>query len=681
MSAALTKIETASEVSGAVAAFLTQLGIALHKSRAYPAGHPMREDSIRRVAAALPDALQGASSLRVGVGRRQLMVDGASTPVDHYVLRDFASRLNRRHLGALVVHANAREPDFARIIAQLSVDESEAPPVSDGGAIELIPVSFTALSLDTRGRAGLSDGVDLLWRELASRALTGRAAGGGGGAGQPRDPESTLLRGPEDLARALIERLSQPEMRSAVAGTIESIARATAQLEGPQRAQLEVRLRHLLAALPPEALSAILELDLGDRGQIDRLIPAMDWLPVSAALDLIEAASRAQKEDISTSLLRMIRKLAGSVTAAPEEPTGEQDLRSVLKSLLESWTLSSPNSWQHTRILDFLTAREVSATRAGTSACEGLRLVQMAIETETFGDQVVEAVELAVDADDVTPLVRALEAVSAEHAVAPKIWALLTSARVLRRMLVECRLEVSVVAAILARVPDEAFQMLFDLVLTVDHRDIRRLLLERITRMGPVGATQLTTALDRLSDQSLRLVLDHLADLPNLPPGVDVRRHLASADPLVRIAAYQLVLREPAWLEEALQSGLTDLDERVVRLAIDASRDRFPRACVPRLMLLLNSPGRSPELKARAVPVLGQLNMPIVRHWLTDRMLVRRGWFWRLRLAHKSPILLAKLRVLAGRWGDHPDAQRILKQARASGDDDIRAAAGGSGAA
>ncbi|MEZ4587361.1 MAG: hypothetical protein R2909_13275 [Gemmatimonadales bacterium] len=683
MSGALTKTETASEVPEVVAAFLTQLGIALHKSRAYPPGHPMRDDSVRRVAAALSDALQGASSLRVGVGRKQLMVDGASTPTDHYVLRDFASRLNRRHLGAMVFHANAVESDFVRVIAELTRDESEAPPADEGGAIELIPVSFNALSLDTRGRAGLADAVDGLWRELASRALTGPGIPNGTAEGrtQSQGAESTLLRGPDELARALIERLGQPETRSAVAGTLESIARNTSQLAGRERAQLEVRLRHLLAALPPESLSALLELDLADPGQLDRLVPAMDWLPVSAALDLVEAASKAQKEDISTSLLRMIKKLAGNVTATPDEPTGEHDLRAVLKGLLESWTLSSPNPWHHTRVLDFLSARDVSNSRAEASASEGLRLVQMAIETETFGDQVVEAVELAVDADDVAPLVRALEATPPDHAVAPRIWAVLASSGVLRRVLVECRLEASVVASILARVPDEGFQMLFDLVLIVDNRDIRRLLLERIARMGASGAALLTEALGGLSDQLLRRVLGHLAELPNLPQGVDVRCHLGSTDPLIRIAVYKLVLREPEWVEEAIQSGLTDADERVVRLAVDAGLRGFPRTCLPRLMLLLNSPTRSPELKARAVPILSQLDTPSVRQWLTDRMLVRRGWFRRLRLAPKSPIVLEKLRVLAGRWGEHPDAQRILKRALASGDEDLRAAAGGREAA
>ncbi|MGE0556239.1 MAG: hypothetical protein AB7R55_22650 [Gemmatimonadales bacterium] len=681
MSGALTKTETASEVPEVVAAFLTQLGIALHKSRAYPAGHPMREDSVRRASAALSDALQGAASLRVGVGRRQLMVNGASTPTDHYVLRDFASRLNRRHLGAMVFHANAVESDFARVIAELTRDESEPPLAADGGAIELIPVSFNALSLDTRERGGLADAVDGLWRELASRALTGPGNGTAEGRAQSQGPESTLLRGPDELARALIERLGRPETRSAVAGTLESIARTTAQLDGRERAQLEVRLRHLLAALPPESLSALLELDLADPGQLDRLVPAMDWLPVSAALDLVEAAAKAQKEDISTSLLRMIRKLAGNVTATPDEPTGEHDLRAVLKGLLESWTLTSPNPWHHTRVLDFLAARDVSTSRAEATASEGLRLVQMAIETETFGDQVVEAVELAVDADDVAPLVRALEATPPDHRVAPRIWAVLGGSSVLRRVLAECRLEASVIAAILARVPDDGFQMLFDLVLIVDNRDIRRLLLERIARMGATGAALLTEALGGLSDQLLRRVLGHLAELPNLPQGMDVRCHLGSADPLVRIAVYKLVLREPEWVEEAIQSGLTDPDERVVRLAVEASLHGFPRSCLSRLMLLLNSPTRSPELKARAVPILGQLDMPSVRQWLTDRMLVRRGWFRRLRLAPKSPIVLEKLRVLAGRWGEHPDAQRILKRALASSDEDLRAAAGGREAA
>jgi hypothetical protein len=48
----------------------------------------------------------------------------------------------------------------------------------------------------------------------------------------------------------------------------------------------------------------------------------------------------------------------------------------------------------------------------------------------------------------------------------------------------------------------------------------------------------------------------------------------------------------------------------------------------------------------------------------------------RPRLTHRSPEMLAALSVLADQWTSDRKAAAVLKRARASGDPDLRAAAG-----
>jgi hypothetical protein len=170
-------------------------------------------------------------------------------------------------------------------------------------------------------------------------------------------------------------------------------------------------------------------------------------------------------------------------------------------------------------------------------------------------------------------------------------------------------------------------------------------------------------------------VLGLLAEMPELPDGLSPTAHTRSPEPMVRLEAYRVVLRLPTGRIEAMHAAFNDPDERVVRVAIDAALEGFPASSLARLMLLLGSPGRSLALRARAVPILRQFHAIAVLKWLTDRMTVRKGLFRRQRLVPKTPVVVAKVRVLAEVWPDAPEAQRVLRLAVASGDRELVAAA------
>lgn len=73
--------------------------------------------------------------------------------------------------------------------------------------------------------------------------------------------------------------------------------------------------------------------------------------------------------------------------------------------------------------------------------------------------------------------------------------------------------------------------------------------------------------------------------------------------------------------------------------------------------------------------LLEAFDSPGVRDWLVAHTARRRGLLRRLRLAQKSPEMLAALGVLAARWSSDPRAADILRLARAVDDPQIRAAA------
>lgn len=710
-------------VPAPVQAFLTQFAVALHKTRAYPPGHPMRQGAVAAAHQTLGAARQPGLPLYIGVARRQLLVDGAGTDPGHYVLRDLASRLSRLQVGAVVIGGDATETDLAHAIDALAKDPTCEPPTGRPrmwGGVGLLPVAYEALKLDAGGVEDHAGDAEALWRDLAWRALTGGGVGHGTGWGDGSDRSVTqgrgsgagdgpgwagggsggllglagqvtpagvgtgpgpsvdeiLVSGSEAFAEALAERLRRPETRAAVAKAIEQAARHAASLDPEARRTIEVKLRHLLASLPREALGLLLDADFARREDLARVESAVEWLPVPALLELLDMAGRAQHQDISTSLLRMLRKLAANADPDTGDPAAENDLRAVLREILHAWTLESPNPWHHTHILESLARRERSPLAMERTHGEGLRLVQIALETDATGEQLDEGVELAIEAGDLAPMVRALDTAPPESAAARAIWGTLTAPAMLRRLLLDGKSEPAALERVLSEAGEGALEALLDGVIRSQDRAVQRVALQRVIALGPRGVSALASRLGTVSPGGLRPVLAILAELAELPDGLTVRAYIGSPDPLTRLEAYRVMTRNPAERDEAIHAALADPDERVVRVAVEAGATGFPRSSLTRLMLLLNSAGRSAELRARGVSILAQFDAPVVRQWLLEGLVVRRGWLRRLRLVPKTPVLVAKLTVLATRWGSVPEVQRVLRLARATGDAELIAACG-----
>ena len=101
---------------------------------------------------------------------------------------------------------------------------------------------------------------------------------------------------------------------------------------------------------------------------------------------------------------------------------------------------------------------------------------------------------------------------------------------------------------------------------------------------------------------------------------------------------------------------------------------------LPAYLVVLTVLGEAPgDLQLQAIRSLSATSNPLVVPHLLALVRARRGIFRRQRLLTKSPVMLAALEVLAGRWSTHRPVLTTMQLARASNDPDIvQALSGGS---
>jgi hypothetical protein len=641
----------------------------------------MRKAAVEAAYRSLGGLLEGEPVLRVGVARTQLVVGDSVTDPAHFIIGDLAARLHRRQVGAITFHGGLSRDEFTAALEVLAAEprrgrqgSSEEQVVSPNAAVEITPIAFDALVLRTD--EGGSE-LDRLWQELAQVVGTG-FGGGHGGLGFGRLAGEGLAggggSGPDGYDLALAQRLRAPEARAALASVLERLGRVTQSLTGSEREAAEARLADLVATLPRDAIAMLLDVDLSQPESLPNLLPAVEWLPTLALVELVETAARSQKQGFSVVLLRLLRKLAGQGRSRTARRSGsDRDLRVMVKALVEDWTLTDPNTKKHAWILDTLARHDMATADEGAPTPEGLRVIQIALETEAAGDLVSEAVEMVVAGDGVDELARLLAEVALPNAAAAAISRQLAAPSQLRRILTD-RVAPATVRHLLPFLEEESLPLVLDRLLRLP-AEVQGEVAERLLALGPAGGRALLERLDGASGDDRRHLLRLLSGLAHLPAGFTPRAYATAAEPLVRIEALRLMMRQPGDRDEAIHLALADDDDRVAEVAIVAGLEEMPRQSLTRLMLLLNSPRRSVALRARGIAILAQFDAPSIREWLVGNLVVRRGWFRRKRLAPKTPLVLARLKVLAARWPDHAAAARALDLARRSGDPELIAAA------
>lgn len=662
--------------------FLVELSVALHRYSMYPAGHPSLEPAVEAVTRRVQALLEERSSLAVGVTRRQLLVDDIATDPEQPVLRRLAEGLHRHHIGAMSVTPGVQAGEFAEALRRLSADAERDGPIDLGSQAQanwphliLHPLAFDGLTL--RGDASSTDSQQGdaparrdLWAELARAAVQVEGV----------SDETREKIDPAVVARSIEEHALDERYDRAIVTFLIEIAHELTTGSPEKVQELQQRVHSLISSLKSDTLRRLLQMGtpVEQRGQFMRDVAR--GMAIDAVLDIVKAASDDDQQTISHGLLRMLSKMAAHAQQGTDlaRPHADRAFREQVMRLLDDWKLDDPNPAPYGRVLQRL-ATSKSDGSAADKAIDGavaLRVVQMALETNTFPPRAEDALDDVIRTGQLSGVFEMLSSAPPEGAaVSDAMLARLTRPETLKTLLGQDRVDMAGLDALLPRLSAEAHGPLLDAIGSSPNRAVRRRLLDRLAQ------TQVDIAplvIERLADERWfvqRNMLMLLERSGRVPEGFSPQRWTQHSDARVRLEAVRLQMAMPLERNIGIRASLDDADSRVMRLGLAAIQQEHPADLVGRLIEIAGDTALEQEVRLMAVTAMGR-----DRDEAVLRMLLRltdggRSFFGRLRLPLKSAVLLAAVRALSEVWPDDARAARVLAVANRSSDPEIRHAA------
>lgn len=620
----------------------------------------------------------------LGVARGQLLVEGLATDPGNPVLKELANRLHRHQIGAIKMIPGVTKHEVADMLRLLGGDARHSTVGSrleefDGrwDHIRLLPPAYDRIELSSDGQARTGEQHNLgegtaarLWLGLAAAALAREGA-----------PE--LHTDPRAIAEALNQQMGEPERAKKVVSYLLGLSRELKLSHGAEAAVLKERLANLLNHIKPDTLKdlATLGADLAQRRKL--VVDAAMVLPAGAVLTLLRAVSDSgSNQAIPHAMVRLLSKLAFQADKGAQSVREEADLalREGVRQLVERWTLTDPNPLPYSRVLERLSRHPAGSTGVNVEEfpAEAIRLIKISLETDTVGETVWAALEAMVAEGLATDVVTLVEDPNVAEDIAELYWTKLATPSNMRIMLSNEPRDTPVVEMLLERMGMTAAEPMLESLEVADNRTIRRRLLTRLGKLGPAIGPMLTERLPGAPWYVQRNLLALLGSLPEIPADFPLAEYAGNEDARVRREALKLMLRIPAYHDEAIVTAVGDDDDVNVRLGLTAALDGgCPAAAVSRVRILLNDPRLALELRVLAIRVLGTVKTPVTRDWLVGQALTTGGWFRRKKLVPKTPELVAVISCLAQGFRQDANAQLVLRLAWESSDAEIRSAAAG----
>ncbi|MDH3289955.1 MAG: hypothetical protein OEO20_01855 [Gemmatimonadota bacterium] len=662
-------------LSPELSAFLIELAIALNKHAIYPGGHPSLGPAAARLHERLEPLHATRETLRLGIARDRLVIDGVSTDPMNPVLAELAGRLHRHHLAGMSLLRGASLAELQDVLATLAHEADRtgeplglAPPERRNAwqSVHLHSQDYGRLELMAEGDAHLADEiseVNELWVALAQAAT------------QTDDGSHGLE--PNELAEVIERRKRGAAYDKVIVDYMQKIA-GELRKRGPREAkELRHRVSSLISTLDPEVLDELLRLAGGAEERRRFLLNAAEGMSVDAVVALVRASGRTESHAISESLLRMFRKLAAHTGGESESRRGaaESALRDQVRALVNDWSLEDPNPTAYGAALSGMAS--TSSARASMADAshrpEPTRVVQMAIEVGETGKVLSAAIDRMIDDGSVRDLLDTLSAKETSD-VTRHIWERLAGREIFDRVLGASPLDTVVLDQLVTRMGIAAAEPMLDALATSELSQTRRILLDRLTRLGPevtpLAGERLPGAPWYLQRNLLRLI----ADIGVWPPGFEPESYVAGSDPRVRIEAIRILLRTPERREQAMILALKDPDPRVAEMGLLAAAESCPSSLI--VQVTAHARGRRNEdFTVLAIRALGTLDDSLAVDALLELAAPKRGLF-RSRAPAKSLSYLAALRALHRHW-EEPRVTRTLAVAARSQDPEIRDAAMG----
>lgn len=496
-------------------------------------------------------------------------------------------------------------------------------------------------------------------------------AGGPAAGGAVLRPVEAALDAPGMEPAALADRLNGSQNRTAAALALAGTLRLLADGAGPSERQ---PVSEVLQRLDSRLFAAALKdgLDLTERRRMIR--GAIPVLSPGAVLALAMALASAHDVVVSEPLAALLRKLAREAEsgAAEERRAADESFRTLIAHVTDVW-LARVLSAVGTGFDDMF--QQAVAPAASASTLEPERVLQVALEANTVGNAVWDAVKVMVEADRVHDLLQLLKVAPAGNKATQMIAEQIASPTRLAQLLRADSVDFEAIDALTAHMGIAAAEVMLAELVESKSRTTRRALLDRLTKYGPALAP---LVVERLNDRRWFVVRNMIALLrdANCPlDRVPVDTFVQHEDGRVRREAYQLLFRDPVARDRALCAALRDDDKNVLRAALQHARGKLPDAGVPILAKRVVDGEFPPEFRVISLHLLGRTSSILALDALLAWVHGGKTLLGKPKLAPKSPEMLAALAALARSWAHDRRAAALIGVALKSDDDQIVAAA------
>jgi hypothetical protein len=270
-----------------------------------------------------------------------------------------------------------------------------------------------------------------------------------------------------------------------------------------------------------------------------------------------------------------------------------------------------------------------------------------------------------------------LKVAPAENAATVALASRFATVRGIGQLLEEEPVDFAALDVIIGRMGANAASALVEALAESRSRATRNALFERLSGLGPAVAPFVE---QRLRDSRWFVVRNMLGLLRACAvPGAAAHgeRFLDHDDARVRREAVLLLATDGQARDRAIAAGLKDHDRHVVQAALHEARTSVPDIAVPVLAKRLNGGDFPPELRVRALQLLGRKSSVLALEALLRHAQAGRTLLGKPRLAPASPEVRAAIAGLARTWKHDRRARPLLEAAARSRDTDLARAASG----
>ncbi len=681
----LTTVGESAALSRELSDFLIEFSIGLHKNAIYPTGHPLRDAAADLIMRRLDALLKERSTLSLGVARHQLIIEGVATEENNPVLRDLALRLHRHHLGAVKFSQGVTADEVADVLSTVSVEAGRrARPLgledddvlAQWPHVRLYPLTFEQLQLLEEEEENEAEKAEMrgsrsrsaqLWIGLARAALASELDDEALEAADSTDPVV--------VAKAIDDHRRDAAYDQVVVGYLLQIAEELKSKGGKEAAALQKRISRLVSTLQPETLHNLMDMG-GDVIQRRKFVlDATQGMAVEAVVDLVQAAAETSDQSISHSLVRMLSKLAVHADdgAPMARPAADSALRDQVHKLVSGWNLEDPNPDNYRKALEKMSMAAPTFRGEDSFPADPERLIAMGFEIEILGEPVWRSIDQMTARPDLIPLFDLMDAAN-DGWMKDALWRHVATPERLEAQLELATANPVATTRLVARLKLAAADPLISALARASDTTAGPLV-ELLASIGPEVGPVVVSRLGSSRWQLVRHLLATINRLDGWPEGFDAREFIRHPDADVRREAVRLLIKMPAYREQAITSALGDPDERNVRLALGAAMQGCTAAQAAILMARSSDESLSADLRALGIRALAGHRSMETLNWLLNRVAGNKVLMFRRSLASKSPEMLAALAGLAANWSSEPAAKEVLAQASKHSDLEISDAA------